>query len=675
MTKTVAIIQARIRSKRLPRKIMRELGHNPLIKFLLSRLKFSNYINEIIVATGSDSSNDELVEFLTTEGIKYFRGDDDDVLSRYYNAAKAYSADVIIRVTGDCPFVDWSLIDSGVQKFNEFNLDYISNIDPPTYPDGLDFEIFTFSLLERAHLNADSKYDREHVTPYMRNIVGLKKSVILSEVDYSSIRITVDEVADLVVAENLVEFFYPRINFTLNEIVNLSKSRPELFHENRNINRNEGSLMGEGQKLWKRAKQIIPGGNMLLSKRPEMFLPGAWPTYYKKASGCIITDLDGCQLIDMSLMGVGTNILGYCHSEVDAAVLNAVSDGNMSTLNAPEEVYLAEKLIELHPWAEMVRFARTGGEANAIAIRIARASSGRQNVAICGYHGWHDWYLAANISGDSNLNGHLLPGLQPNGVPNSLAGSVHPFSYNNFKELENIVQNKDIGVIMMEVSRNFSPENNFLKEVRRLASSKNIVLIFDECTSGFRQSFGGLHKLYGVQPDMAVFGKALGNGYAITAVIGKRNIMESAQTSFISSTFWTERIGSVAALKTLEVMEREQSWKVITDIGGRVAKGIQGIADKYSVPIVISGLPALLNYEIIRPEKMMLKTFITQEMLKKGFLASNGFYACIAHTDELIERYFDALDSVFEKINYIKFENINEFLDGEVCHSGFRRLN
>ena len=675
MTKIVAIIQARMGSKRLPRKVMRELGHGPLIKLLLHRLNFSKFIDDFVVATGSNSSNDELVEFLKNEGIKCFRGDEEDVLTRYYNAAKDCYADVIIRVTGDCPFIDWNLVDIGILKFNVSNLDYLSNIDPPTYPDGLDFEIFTFSLLERAHLNAISRFEREHVTPYMQNLEGINKNAITSEIDYSSIRITVDEAVDLTVAHNIVEYFYPRIDFTSNEIIELSKSMPDLFDANKNINRNEGCLMGEGQKLWKRAKQIIPGGNMLLSKRPEMFLPEVWPTYYTKASGCIITDLDGRELIDMSLMGVGTNILGYCHPEVDAAVLKAVSDGNMSTLNAPEEVYLAEKLIELHPWAEMVRFARTGGEANAIAIRIARASSGRQNVAICGYHGWHDWYLAANLCGDSNLNGHLLSGLQPNGVPELLAGSVHPFRYNNLDELENIVQNKDIGVIMMEVARNFSPENNFLKEVRRLATSKNIVLIFDECTSGFRQSFGGLHKIYGVEPDMAVFGKALGNGYAITAIIGKRNIMESAQNTFISSTFWTEKIGSVAALKTLEVMEREQSWKIITDIGERVRKGLLNAAKKYGVPITVSGLPALLSYEINLPQKMQFKTFITQEMLKKGFLAGTGFYACTAHTNELLIKYFEALEPIFEKINYLSSNDVNGFLDVEVCHDGFKRLN
>ncbi|MEY3501422.1 MAG: hypothetical protein RL308_3095, partial [Bacteroidota bacterium] len=154
--------------------------------------------------------------------------------------------------------------------------------------------------------------------------------------------------------------------------------------------------MGKGQDLYNKAKTLIPGGTMLLSKRPEMFLPDQWPAYFSKAKGCEVWDLDGNKLVDMCIMGIGTNTLGYGNEEVDEAVMQTVKSGNMSTLNCPEEVYLAEKLMEINPWADMVRFARSGGEANAISIRIARAASGRDNVAICGYHGWHDWYISAN---------------------------------------------------------------------------------------------------------------------------------------------------------------------------------------------------------------------------------------------------------------------------------------
>lgn len=431
-----------------------------------------------------------------------------------------------------------------------------------------------------------------------------------------------------------------------------------------------------GQKLWQRAKQVIPGGNMLLSKRAEMFLPEQWPAYFSRAKGCKVWDLDGNEFVDMSIMGIGTNILGYGHPEVDEAVRKTIDAGNMSTLNCPEEVYLAERLLELHPWADMVRLARSGGEANAIAIRIARAATGKDKVAICGYHGWHDWYLAANLGDEKNLAGHLLPGLEPNGVPLNLRGTVFPFTYNNFAELEALVKAHDIGVIKMEVVRNHGPQDNFLHKVRQLASAHGIVLIFDECTSGFRQTFGGLHKEYGVEPDMAMFGKALGSGYAITATIGRREIMEAAQTTFISSTFWTERIGPTAALKTLEVMEREKSWEKITQTGREITAGWQELAKKHELSIATSGLPALTGFSFISPNALPYKTLITQEMLAKGYLAGTSVYVCTEHTPNVVAGFFEALDPVFALIKECEQgRDVLGLLKGPVCHAGFTRLN
>ena len=434
--------------------------------------------------------------------------------------------------------------------------------------------------------------------------------------------------------------------------------------------------IGTGQKLYKRAKKIIPGGTMLLSKRPEMFLPEKWPSYFSKTRGCKVWDLDGKEYTDMSIMGIGTNTLGYGHPEVDDAVRKVIDQGNMSTFNCPEEVYLAERLIELHSWSDMVRFARSGGEANAIAIRIARAVSGKEKVAICGYHGWHDWYLSANLGDESHLDGHLLPGLEPKGVPKELQGTTLPFVYNDFEGLETLVRKYDIGIIKMEVSRSVEPEMGFLESVRKLATDKNIVLIFDECTSGFRETFGGLHKKYGVDPDMAVFGKALGNGYAITAVIGRREIMEASQGTFISSTFWTERIGPAAGLKTLEVMEREKSWEQITEIGKDIDKRWRQLAKKYNLPLEISGLPALVCFSIPVENWLKYKTLITQEMLKQSFLAVNTVYVCCEHTPELIDAYIDKLGPIFSLIAQCEDgKDIDELLDGPVCHSGFKRLN
>jgi glutamate-1-semialdehyde 2,1-aminomutase len=433
--------------------------------------------------------------------------------------------------------------------------------------------------------------------------------------------------------------------------------------------------MSTGSDLWKRAKELIPGGSMLLSKRAEMYLPEGWPAYFDRTEGCAIWDLDGNKYLDLGFMGVGTNILGYSHPKVDEAVRKTIDKGNLSTLNAPEEVYLAEALIELHPWADMARFARSGGEACAIAVRIGRAASGKEKVAFCGYHGWHDWYLAANLGEDDSLDGHLIPGLQPNGVPRALKGTSFPFQYNDLDALKTILENDDqVGVIYMEVQRSEPPAPGFLEGVRELATKHGAVLIFDECTSGFRRSLGGLHLHYGVDPDIATFGKTLGNGYAITAIIGRASVMEAAQTTFISSTFWTERIGPTAALATLEVMKEENATQRVHEIGTDVQNRWLKAAEGTGLHMGTGGLPALANFSVEGLDPLAVKTFITAQMLEQGYLAGPNLYASIAHTDEILDNYMAALTPVFEKLASMSDKDLTQSLPHGTVQSGFRRL-
>lgn len=648
----------------------------PMIGLLLTRLASSRRVQQILLATSTSPGNEPLAAYVRELGFEVYLGSETDVLDRYYRASERIGADAVVRITGDCPLVDPGLVDEVVDNLLQRRADYASNITPPTYPDGLDVEAFTFQALELAWRHATAAREREHVTPYLRESGRFSCVTTRNPTDLSAERWTVDEPADLEVVNRVFTHFHPRRDFGWKDVMALRVEHPEWFEANRHARRNEGAEMGAGQKLWKRAKHVIPGGGMLLSKRPEMFLPDLWPTYFSRAKGCRVWDLDGREYIDMSLMGIGTNSLGYGRPEVDLAVEKTVAAGNMSTLNCPEEVYLAERLIQLHPWAEMVRFARSGGEANAIAVRIARAATGRDRVAICGYHGWHDWYLAANLGDDQNLAGHLLPGLEPRGVPSELRGSTLPFQYNDLARLEELVRAHDIGVIKMEVARNVEPNVDFLRSVRRLASQHGIVLIFDECTSGFRQAFGGLHKLYGVEPDMAVFGKALGNGYAITAIMGRREIMEAAQQTFISSTFWTERIGPTAALATLEVMERLRSWEHITNTGKHITARWQALSDKHALPITTQGLAALTGFSFRSARALAYKTLVAQEMLAKGFLASTAVYVCTEHTPGVIDSYFEALDPVFALIKQCEEgRDVMALLKGPVCHGGFKRLN
>jgi glutamate-1-semialdehyde 2,1-aminomutase len=676
MTTTVlAVVQARMGSMRLPQKVMREIEGTPLIGLLLQRLAESERITRIVVATPESAENDSLVTYVESLGFATVRGDELDVLSRYARALDQEDADVVVRITGDCPLVDPALVDQVINAYLQQSVDYLSNTDPPTFPDGLDIEVMSAAALRTANAEASSVYDREHVTPYLRTSDTFTRGTFAADADYSNLRWTVDDADDLAFVQSVFANFAPRTVFGWQEILEFANtSGPARVGEL--PSRNEGGSMNSGQKLWQRARRVIPGGNMLLSKRPEMFLPDAWPAYFSSSTGCTVTDLDGTTFIDMSLMGIGTNTLGYGHPDVDAAVRKTVAAGNMSTLNCPEEVYLAERLVAMHPWADMARFARSGGEVNAIAIRIARAASGRDGVAICGYHGWHDWYLAANLGDDESLDGHLLPGLEPNGVPRDLRGSVFPFTYNDAARLEELIATQAIGVIKMEVSRNYEPDIAFLERVRELATANNIVLVFDECTSGFRETFGGLHLKYGIDPDMTVLGKTLGNGYAISAVLGREEVMDAAQTTFISSTFWTERIGPTAALATLDAMEACRSWETISATGANITERWQNLATKHGFEIVTAGLAALAGFSIPGPNALAYKTLITQEMLKRGYLASTAVYSCTAHTADIVEAYFVELDPIFAMIAECEGgRDVHALLDGPICHSGFTRLN
>lgn len=435
--------------------------------------------------------------------------------------------------------------------------------------------------------------------------------------------------------------------------------------------------MGSGQKLYLKARRLIPGGTQLLSKRPEMFLPNQWPSYYSRAKGVEVWDLDGNKYTDVSNSGISSCVLGFADPDLEAAVIGAVKAGPMTTLNCPEEVELAELLIELHPWAEMVRYARSGGEIMAIAARIARAATGRDKIAFCGYHGWHDWYLAANLSEDHALDGHLLPGLQPAGVPRGLAGTMLPFRYNQIEDLRAIVaaHGHELAAIIMEPTRSTGPAPGFLEEVRTLATQCGAVLVFDEITSGWRLNCGGIHMVHGVYPDMAAFAKAMSNGYAMAAVVGVRSVMEAAQSSFISSTFWTEKIGPVAALASIRKYRRESVHKHQVAVGINIRDGWLAAAQRAGLAIKINGILPLLNFSLEHAQSSALATLFTQEMLDRGYLAAARFNSTFAHTPQIVERYLRDVNAVFPLLaDAIRGEDIESRLRGPVKHSDFQRL-
>ncbi len=440
------------------------------------------------------------------------------------------------------------------------------------------------------------------------------------------------------------------------------------------------SSRAASHKLYSEAKRLIPGGTQLLSKRPEMFAPEQWPAYCREARGCEIVDLDGNQYLDMSIMGIGACLLGYNDADVTEAVVARVQAGSMCTLNHSEEVELARLLIELHPWAEQVRYARTGGEAMAVAVRIARAAMGRDRVVFCGYHGWHDWYLAANVETDGEsdrLNGHLLPGLKPSGVPAKLADTALPFRYNDLDGFIDLMarHGKEVAAVVMEPTRHVDPEPGFLEGVRDHCSRSGAVMILDEITAGWRFALGGAHLRYDVSPDIAVFAKAIGNGHPMAAIVGRADVMQAAQESFISSTYWTEGVGPTAALATIRKMQSVDLPGHLEAIGSQFREGLREIAKQAGVALQVDGHPALTKIQFDHPEAAALGTLLTVRMLDRGILAGGAFYPSLAHTSGHVERYLAAAKEVFSELaEAIREGDIEGRIGGPIRHSGFARL-
>lgn len=429
--------------------------------------------------------------------------------------------------------------------------------------------------------------------------------------------------------------------------------------------------------LQNKAMKLIPGMTQLLSKRPDRYAMGVWPTYFKEACGIEVMDLDDNIYLDFSMGGIGATVLGYADHDVNKAVIDAINKGSATTLNPPEEIALAERLIELHTWADMARFARSGGEAMSIAIRIARVATKKDVIVFCGYHGWCDWYLAANLGKKEALDDQWIAGLNPNGVPKGLIDTAIPFHYNDIADFEKAVKEagENLAAIVMEPIRNYEPTQEFKDIIHRMAKIKNVPLIIDEITAGFRICNGGAHLKLGFNPDIAVFSKALGNGFPSSAIIGKKWIMEYAQDAFITSTSWTERVGSVAALAMINKFIKVNAASYMLEISTLVWNLWEEMAKKHNLKIHIGGFKPLIHFSFENNHAVNISYF-TQEMLKKGFLASGNFYAMYAHTKEDVAKYAKAVDEVFGNLSKLIKENkVESNLEGQPVASGFARIN
>ena len=679
MKRCVSIIQARLNSSRLPNKVLLPIGSNSVLGVIVNRLKKCKNLDDIIVATTKEKNDDKLVEACKKLDVKVYRGEDLNVLSRFCGAAKYSDADIIVRFTADSPLIDPDLVDESIKNFNENKFDYYSNVIKRTYPDGLDFEIFTLEALKKADKECKTDWGREHVTVYMRTGSDLpiktgnfKVGHFCFKEDFSHLRWTIDTINDL-------EFFNELSNFDIEnkswlEIIQILTKNPDLLmwnrsHKKRKIagskdEKNFNNGFNKSVSHLNKSLKTIPIGSQTFSKSYMGWVLGKSPLYAQSAKAANIIDIDGNNFIDY-IMGLMPVVLGYSDPFVDAAVVKQIKKGTSLSLSGEQEVELSEKLVKLIPCAEMVRYGKNGSDVTTAAIRLSRAYTGKDKIIVCGYHGWHDWYIGTTE--------------KYFGVPKEVRELSLSFPFNDIDSLKNLIsKNVDqIACLIIEPTGKVAPEIGFLDEVRNICTKHGILLIFDEVISGFRINLGGAQKEYSVTPDLACFGKAMANGYPISALVGKRKIMKKMEKIFFSTTFGGELSSIAAAIATIQKLEDLKVIEKIKFTGCRLKNDINNIINKLNLESTIqfSGEDwwPRIDLKDNRLDSKYLLALLRQEFSKNGLLIASSLNLCFSHTsDSVISESLDRIENSLKSfLIAVNSKDPKDYLEGELVFSDF----
>jgi len=678
----VAIIQARMGSSRLPGKSLAEIENRPMLWHVIQRVKRARLVDRVVVATSIAPADDVIEKMCQENDVPCYRGSENDVLDRYYHAARAEKAAQVVRITADCPLIDPEVIDRVVRRFQRGDLDYASNAMVRTYPDGLDTEICSFFALERAWHEATKASEREHVTPYLRSEKFRTGNVENDSVSYyQHYRWTVDEAADLEFIRAVYKAFRERESFLMKDVLDLIEKTPGLEKMNSDIVSNVGYYKSlfedacaaaaprrqiEKSKAWlERARKVIPGAAQTFSKGANQHVRGVAPVFLAKGKGCRVWDVDGNEYIDY-IQGLLPNILGYANEEVNAAVAAQLGQGHSFSLPHPLEVELAERLTRLIPCAEMVRFGKNGSDATAGAVRAARGLTGRERIACCGYHGWQDWYIGSTTR-------HA-------GVPQGVRALTHPFVYNDLGSLQRILDEHkgEFAAVIMEPVNFWPPAAGFLESVKDLAHEHGALLIFDEICSGFHFGLGGAQKKFGVTPDLACFGKAMGNGFPISCVVGRADVMKVFEDIFFSFTFGGEVASMAAAMKVLDILEATDALARINVNGRLLQEGLNAMAQQAGLQdrIKCAGYPfwSLIRFlDADGKDSFLLRSLFTQECVKRGVLLLATHNMTSAHDPSAIEGTLKVYAEVCKTMaKWLSDPHPEAYLEGETIQPVFR---
>lgn len=680
-----AIVQARTGSTRLPGKVIMEVSAMPLLAHIIKRLKQAKLIDLIIIATTKQAADNPIKKIAKDMKVKIFTGSQDDVLDRYYQTAKKYKVNTIVRITGDCPLIDPQIIDKLLEYYlkNKDKFDYVGLAK--NYPEGLDTEVFTFSALEKAWQEAKLPSEREHVTSYIWNHPKIFRMGRLAQdlkEDFSRLHWSVDQDCDLKFVREIYKRLYRkgRIFYTKG-ILKLLKKEPQILKINKGFTGFEGyqkSLKEDelflrkkikknhfikSEELWIRAIKVIPGGTQTLSKAPDQFVQGVTPKYLAYGKGCHVWDVDGNEYIDYP-MALGPIILGYAYPAVVQAVIKQLHKGTTFTLMHPLEVELAELLVEVVPCIEMVRFCKNGVDATSAAVRVARAYTGREHIAFYGYHGYQDWYAVTTS--------------RNKGIPRVFAEFMHPFQYNKIKTLERIFSEypKRIAAVIME-QPGIEPQDNFLQKVLDTAYKNGAVFILDEIVTGFRYALGGAGEYYRVTPDLACFGKGMANGFPLACVGGKKELMKEFNEVFFSTTYGGETLSLAASLATINEIRKKDVIAHLWRLGLKWRDSFSKLAKSIGVDAEVGGAGPRTHFifkDKDGEDSLEMKSLFLQETVKRGILFGGPIFMSYSHTDKDIEKTLDICEvalCILKKA--VDKDDIDRYMEGEKIKVVFRQ--
>lgn len=669
-------------SSRLPGKTMMDVGGVPLLDRLLRQMNGARMLDEVVVATSVDKADDVIEQFSNGRGYRVVRGSEQDVLSRYVAAAAVSKADIVVRLTADCPLHSPDTVDEVIRAFIGSGVDYACNTNPYTRPDGQDVEVFTSEILRRAAEAAETGPDREHVTPWMRRSADVARlDVLHSGTRYSSLRWSVDHSDDLEFVR-VVWSYLDKVGpgpFNFEEIMSaVIKSGAQQGK----ATINEGFYLSifkqataeaakpltlEKSFYWlERSERVIPGGAQTYSKSWRHHIRGVTPIFLESGAGALVKDVDGNQFVDL-IQGLLPNILGYSNEEVNRAAHDRACKGHSFSLAHPIEVELAERLCRLIPCAEMVRFGKNGSDATAGAVRAARAITGRERIAFCGYHGWQDWYIGATS--------------RSAGVPQGVRELVHSFPYNDLAALEALLSSKlgQFAAVIMEPVNFVWPAPGYLQAVKEVTHRHGALLIFDEICSGFHFELGGAQKIFGVKPDLAAFGKAMGNGWPISCVVGRREVMQVFEDAFFSFTFGGDVSAMAAAMKVIDILEFGDAYARMSAAGTKLCDGarVMAAAAGLEKAFVLKGHPHWSFFSFVDENGVddpATRALWIQEVTRRGVLILTTFNISAALDESSVTTVLAAFAHAFKRVAEARKLGVRaeDWLDGPIPVPAFR---